>query len=123
MDYTLDYLRIGVRIGDYRRERKISQAELAELTDLSVGYISHIETGSTKASLEVLVKIAAVLEVTVDRLLLGNQANDKGSYTPEIRELLEDCNNFEKAVIYDTARNLKKSLRSNSDLKKKNKYY
>ena len=123
MDYTLDYLRIGVRIGDYRQERKISQAELAELTDLSVVYISHIETGSKKASLEVLVKIAAVLEVTVDRLLLGNQANDKGSYTPEIRELLEDCNNFEKAVIYDTARNLKKSLRSNSDLKKKNKYY
>lgn len=123
MDYTLDYLRIGLRIGNYRRDLKMSQAELAELTDLSVGYISHIETGSKKASLEVLVRVASVLNVTVDRLLLGNQVSDKNSYTPEIRELLDDCSNYEKAVIFDTARNLKKSLRNNLDLNKNNKYY
>lgn len=126
MNYTLDFDKIGHRIGLYRRRMKISQEKLAELTGLSVGYISHIETGAKKASLETLVKVSSALNVTVDKLLLGNQINDDNSYPPEIKELLSDCNAFEKAVIYDTALNLKKSLRKNEDLSLKSlkdKYY
>ena len=95
---------------------KISQAELSELTNLTVGYISHIETGKKKASLEVLVRVSEALDVTVDRLLLGNQTNDKLSYSPELNELLSDCSNFEKAVIYDTVVSVKRSLRNNAGL-------
>ena len=98
---------------------KISQAELAELTNLSVGYISHIETGKKKASLEVLVRVSEALNVTVDRLLLGNQSHDNVSYSPELKELLSDCSNYEKAVIIDTARSVKRSLRNNIGLEKK----
>lgn len=119
VDYTLDYKKIGYRISRCRKRMKISQAELAELTNLSVGYISHIETGKKKPSLEVLVRVSEALNVTVDRLLLGNQTYDIVSYSPELKELLSDCSNYEKAVIYDLARSVKRSLRNNVGLEKK----
>lgn len=57
----MDYLEIGRRIRKYRRERGLSQEELAECVDISTTHMSHIETGSTKLSLPVLVGIAAAL--------------------------------------------------------------
>lgn len=110
----LNYERIGKIIKAVRMEQGLSQADLAEYTDLSVPYISHIETGRSKASLETIVNIADALNVTVDRLLCGNL--DSGDYTPELRELFSDCNNYEKSMIFDMANELKKSLRKNKEL-------
>ena len=42
---------------------------LAELTDLSISYISHIETAKKKPSLESILKIVNALNVTVDELM------------------------------------------------------
>ena len=110
----LNYERMGKIIKAVRIARGLSQADLAESIDLSVPYISHIETGRSKASLETIVNIANVLDVTVDRLLCGNL--DSGDYTPELRELFSDCNNYEKIMIFDMANELKKSLRRNKEL-------
>ena len=41
---------IGLRIRDYRYRKKITQAELAEKADISVPYMSRIETGSKEVS-------------------------------------------------------------------------
>ncbi|MBQ8786299.1 MAG: helix-turn-helix transcriptional regulator [Oscillospiraceae bacterium] len=113
---TINYKRIGNKIKIFRKSKHMSQADLAELTELSVPYISHIETGRKKASLETLVKIADVLNVTVDRLLCGNQEHNSKDYEPELRELISDCSIYEKSVIYDTAHSVKKSLRMNNEL-------
>lgn len=111
----LNYERIGKIIKVVRMEQGLSQADLAEYTDLSVPYISHIETGRSKASLETIVNIADALNVTVDRLLCGNMQNG-GDYVPELRELFSDCSTYEKSVIFDTANSVKKSLRMNKEL-------
>lgn len=111
----LNYKRMGKIIKNIRTERGLSQADLAEYTDLSVPYISHIETGRRKASLETVVNIANTLNVTVDRLLSGNQNNISGYY-PELHELLSDCSSYEKEVIYDAANEIKKSLRRNKNM-------
>lgn len=110
----LNYERMGKIIKAVRIARGLSQADLAECIDLSVPYISHIETGRSKASLETIVNIANVLDVTVDRLLCGNL--DNSDYIPELRELFSDCNNYEKSMIFDMANELKKSLRKNKEL-------
>ena len=86
----INYPRIGRRIQEIRKMRKMSQADLAEYTNMSVSYISHIETSIKKASLESLVRIANVLGVTVDQLLNGNQVNDRVEYSAELAELLSD---------------------------------
>lgn len=56
-------------IKKYRNEKKLSQSTLAELTDLSVDYISLIETGKRTPSLKSLLKIAEVLEVEAYKFL------------------------------------------------------
>lgn len=69
---TVDYKNIGIRIAQRRRELKMKQNQLAELTDLSNNHISNIENGHSIPSLETLAKICDVLNVTPDYLLLGN---------------------------------------------------
>ena len=46
---------------------------LAEKAGLSLSYVSMIENGRRKVSLDALIRIANILGVTVDELLNGNQ--------------------------------------------------
>lgn len=118
---VLNYKQIGVNIRDFRKERNLSQNVLAETTDMSVKYISSIETARKRASLESIVKIADALEVTVEQLLKGVQKNDKSGFATQLHCLVSDCNSYEKSVILSTATELKRSLRSNRDLLFKNR--
>lgn len=107
---TVNYRVIGSRIKEIRQRNHMTQTDLAEQIDMSVTYISRIETAQKHASLEVLLRISNVLRITVDRLLNGNQAHDRAQYLPELMQLVEDCNSFEKKIIYDVALATKKSL-------------
>lgn len=88
----------------------MTQATLAELAEISVSYISCIERAKKQSSLEVLVRIANVLDTTVDSLLFGNQANDTTALSSKWFELLSDCTGEEKIHLYNTALALKNSL-------------
>ena len=68
----MDYYKIGQQIRKIRKAHGISQEELAERVNISTTHMSHIETGNTKLSLQVLVDIAAALEVRTDDLLHDN---------------------------------------------------
>lgn len=110
---SVNYYIIGSRIRKIRQKRKLSQATLAEYTDLSVTYISHIETAKRQASLESLIRISNVLGVTLDFLLAGNQDSDPTSLTTEFSALFDDCSNYERQIILDVASATKESLRKN----------
>ena len=60
---------VGKRIAKARKSAGISQAELAELTNLSVSCISKIERGINNFSAESLSKIAIALDTSSSRLL------------------------------------------------------
>lgn len=65
----MDYFQIGQRIKKFRKIKNLSQEQLAEKIDISTTLMSHIETGTTKLSLQVLTDIAQTLEITTDDLL------------------------------------------------------
>lgn len=66
--------RLGDKIRDLRREKKLTLEELAEATDSSKGYIWELESRDTrKPSAEKLQRIADVLGVTTDFLLDDNK--------------------------------------------------
>ena len=115
---SLNFKLIGRRIKESRLQKQMSQAELAEKIDMSVSYISHIETAKKQASLESLVRIVNVLGVTVDHMLNGNQTNDPTEYRTEMVQLFEDCTSCEKRIIYEIATATKKSLRDNKWLQR-----
>lgn len=107
----LNYIDIGKRIRALRKKRGISQERLAELTDLSIVHISHIETANTKLSLPALVGIANALSVTTDTLLCDNLESAGETIRAEIGDTVQDCSTDELRIISDTVHALKESLR------------
>ena len=100
----VDFMLIGRRVKELRKNLYVTQAQLAEMTDLSISYISHIETAQKKASLESLVRIADALGVTVDELLNGNQLNNPTEYQTDIDLVMADCTPPEKRLMYEIIR-------------------
>ncbi|WP_339756782.1 helix-turn-helix transcriptional regulator [Algoriphagus aquimarinus] len=58
----------GLRIKEIRKLRGMSQEKLAVLSGLDRSYISGIEQGKRNASLEVIAKLAKVLEINIKEL-------------------------------------------------------
>lgn len=107
----LDYKLIGRRIQILRKRRKLSQAALAESAGYSVPYISHIETGSKRASLETVAAIADALGCTADQLLYGNQKCDDRTYLKEAAEILLDCTPSERRFLLELLEAMKQCVR------------
>jgi transcriptional regulator with XRE-family HTH domain len=60
--------KLGNRIRELRKKRKMTQALLAEKTDLSDNFIGLLERGQTTPSLETLDKISKALKVPIREL-------------------------------------------------------
>lgn len=71
IDMELDYLQLGKRIADRRRQMNLKQNALAEYVGISNNYLSSIEGGKERPSLEIIVGICNALQVTPDFLLMG----------------------------------------------------
>ena len=105
----MDYYKIGQKIRKYRKAIGLSQEQLAEKTNISVTHMSHIETGNTKLSLQVLVDIAKALEVRTDDLLFDFPSPKELSMT-ELNSILETCTSEQLCVIVETIKAIKTSL-------------
>ena len=68
----MDYVDIGRRIRIQRRHLNLTQGELAKQIGVSPSFICHLERGTRQASLETLVALANVLDVSVDYLLAAS---------------------------------------------------
>ncbi len=101
IESELDYKKIGMRIRSYRKALGLSQEKLAEMIDISTTHISHIETGSTKLSLPVLVNIAESLSVQTDQLLYDYPVQNPTRTISKISEKLESCSDKELPLISD----------------------
>lgn len=108
---TVDSKTIGKRIKAHRILRKMTQAELAERLGLSDVYISYIETGSKKASLTVILKLANEFSISVDSLLYEDSPTLLPQTYCTFADLLADCNSEEQEDILKTAMEYKKSRR------------
>lgn len=69
----VDPAALGKRLRDVRRTRGLTQAELAG-TDISIGYVSRIESGNRRPGLDVLITLADRLDTTAEELLTGVSA-------------------------------------------------
>ncbi len=110
----IDYALIGKRVKETRKNNMhVSQAELAEMTGLSVPYISNIETGYKKASLSSLISIANAAGISVDELLYGNQEGYVSDYHIDAQFLVESCSHSERRFVFLLAEAAISILRDN----------
>lgn len=111
----MDYYEIGQRIRKYRKAYNLSQEQLADRVQISTTHMSHIETGNTKLSLAVLVKIAEVLSVQTDALIYDKPKVNRTAMKDEISDVLSSCKPHELKIITDVIKSLKISLDKNND--------
>jgi len=65
------YKRLGERVVDARKKRKISQEKLALISDIDRTYLARIEEGKANPTIKVLNKIGKNLGVRLTKLLKG----------------------------------------------------
>ena len=65
----IDYTEVGKRIKYYRQKRGLTQEQLAFDIHTSAAYISNIERSIKKPSLQKIILISEVLEISVDELI------------------------------------------------------
>jgi DNA-binding XRE family transcriptional regulator len=73
---------IGARVRHRRRELELTQEKLAEVTKLSKSFISEVESGSTAANGLIYLEIARALDVPVQWLLQGAEAESAAEPGP-----------------------------------------
>ncbi len=66
--YSEKYRHLGLNIAYYRKERNLSQIQLAELINISRTHMSRIETADCAVSLDVVFEICHVLNITPAKL-------------------------------------------------------
>ncbi len=97
----IDYVAIGQRVKNERKKKGISQERLAELSDLSVNTLSHIECGNTKFSLPSIIAIVNALGITVDCLLMDVVDNSLIQFKRELVEIFDNCSKEEYTLLSD----------------------
>ena len=85
---ALDYNLIGERLRKARIKKNYTQEKLAELLDVTIAYVSRIETGKTHINLKRLNQICAVLDTSESYILNGASDNSKTYLNSEFNSIL-----------------------------------
>ena len=93
---TYDRYSVGERIRSKRLSLGLSQDELAERIDRATKYYSDIERGNCGMSVETMLAIANILDMSLDYLMYGTASEDELERMEQndarINHLLSRCN-------------------------------
>ena len=67
-EYKNLYQQFGLNVVYYRKKKRLSQTQLAELVDIHRTYVSSIELGKVSVSFDVLFRLSEVLETPPNKL-------------------------------------------------------
>lgn len=92
-NYSLDDVLLGKRVKIARKEKRLTQEELASLCDCRPTHICNIENGKIGISLDLLFKISILLEKSMDYFVMDNPGADpQVKINSEIAPKLAQCN-------------------------------
>lgn len=99
---TIHYnaVEFGRRIRTIRKQKKMTQQELAELLFLSEESVSNFETGKTMCMPEHVIQMCQIFDVSADHFYFGKNYKLQGNDGIErIFQRLKGCNPFELSKI------------------------
>lgn len=97
----MDYVKLGEKIKKERVRNRLTQEMLAEMADITSSYVGQIERGERKVTLSKLVRIANVLNVSVDYLLSDTAELTEDNLQAEIKNAMNNMEEKDKHMIID----------------------
>lgn len=111
---------IGLKIAALRRQHNMTQEQLAEKLDISIKHCSEVERGLSRLSLEKLIDVSSLFDVSLDYLLKDSPVVPPtydyicNEFPPSIVNIMRSENNTEINLLreylnmYTKLRNTKK---------------
>lgn len=98
------YRQLGRRIAGLRKVLGLSQERLGERARVGASYVAHIETGSRKPTLDVLLRIAEAVNAPLWRLLTDDRLTpDEKARDAATRDLNEKAHGLAQPDLYALA--------------------
>lgn len=113
MEVTANYENVGNKIRERRNFLKVTQENLANDINVSASFISDIENGRRKMSLETMIKISIALKTSLDYFILDNVKDVKLKNNikyDELKNILGTVDEKKESVFLDFAINSAKFL-------------
>lgn len=98
---NIDYRLIGARIKVKRKRLNYTQEILAEKLDVTVGYISQVERGITRISLDLLAAISDILSCDIAELITDTAVQSSHYLEEEFRTCFEQLSHEDKKLTLD----------------------
>lgn len=95
---ALNPKQFGIIIKNARMDKKLTQAELAEILDLSLSYLKDLERFKNTLSLEVFAKAIQYFNLSADTVIYPNKNLNNSTYQKIERRLLQ-CDEKQLKII------------------------
>lgn len=101
---AIDFNIIGKRLKEARKEKGLTQEQLVEKMDVSIAYLSKVETGKIHINLERLSQICEILGVSEGKILNGTSNSSDVYLNPEFNAMLKKCSVKQLKLAYKILR-------------------
>ena len=102
----MDYKLLGRNIKEVRKSLKMTQEQLAEKIEVSTVFISQIESGARKPSLETVYKLSIALNIKIDTLINKSFDDEKTEDIDRLVELLNMCSTKQTHFVTDISKEI-----------------
>lgn len=91
----------GIVLKNARMDKKLTQAELAEILDISLSYLKDLERFRNNPSYEVFEKVIRYFNLSADTVIYPNQNISNSTYQ-QIERLLTRCDEGQLVILATT---------------------
>ncbi len=96
----IDYRILGKNIKYYRKQKNLTQEQLAESLELSVGFISQVERGIAKMSLDTLIDLCDFLDCSAGDVLNSAHTNCRNKLSDDLLTIYEQLPKKDQILFY-----------------------
>lgn len=89
MDCEQELTALREAIRNERKNKRITQEELAEMLEVSPTHVKHIESGHRKPSIEILFELAKILNISLDEVVFPKNKTPHDATRGKIEHLLD----------------------------------
>lgn len=103
------YKRLGQRLKEQRHRRGLTQQELAERAGLTTAFLSYLENGSRKGSMDAYLSLSAALGLELEALL--GHSGERATAAGENLISLNGLSSYDTRSVKSVVRSLRKKGR------------